>query len=259
MARPYSRHCRPAAPSTSPDAALPPADGARRRSRPPAPLAFSGWPSSAATSRICASPPSMSLMRSTVARRNPSARNMRWVSERSQVPTSTRSGSSGTIDFRAPSRPRERARPIGHDRHRRIGRIGRERRDLAGIGERHHELIGADVERHDPPRRIGGAGVGQSRTQAQRTASAHAATVPALRRLAPQRPLSRLRGRGQGGGMHARIPPTLSPPLPRKRGRGTSSLRRPCRRRMQALVSFSFTIIERHSAAHSVRPQAGSL
>ena len=42
----------------------------------------------------------------------------------------------------------------------RIGRIGREARDLLRVRERQHELVAALVERHHAARRIGGRRAG---------------------------------------------------------------------------------------------------
>ena len=59
------------------------------------------------------------------------------------------------------------ARLLGHHRNRGVARVGRQRDDLVGIGERDHQLIGADIERRDAARRIGG---GRRTTAAEREA-----------------------------------------------------------------------------------------
>jgi hypothetical protein len=76
----------------------------------------------------------------------------------------------------------ERPRLVGHDRQPGIGRVGRQAGNLLRIGQRHHELVGAQVERDHPLR--GGISPCHHRPQdyAQRqqrpcSGSAHHATM----------------------------------------------------------------------------------
>ena len=78
--------------------------------------------------------------------------------------------------FRGPAQQRIRQRLVGNDRDRRIVRIGRQRDDLVGVGERDHELVGADIERRHAPGRIGGVrgrapGKRKSRQRKKRSSS----------------------------------------------------------------------------------------
>ena len=62
-----------------------------------------------------------------------------------------------SVQFGLPVERRKRARLSATTDKVGSVRIGREAGDLVGIGERDHELIGADIERHDAAGRGGSA------------------------------------------------------------------------------------------------------
>ena len=114
----------------------------------------SAWPSKFATSRICLRALAMSATRSTSTTSNPCEASMRLRdgavvrSDQHQV------GLERDGRLRLPVQPAKSARLVGDDRQVRIGGIGREPGDLVRIGQRDHQLVGAQIERDNAMRRM---------------------------------------------------------------------------------------------------------
>ena len=166
----YSRRARPRVRSRTAGCAAPPGAPAPHRDRHQLFAAF-GMAEESRQCEICARAAARSVTNSTSTTRKPCEASMRRVTERSFGPTNTRSGCSAMVDSACQSSLRIALASSADHRQAGIGGIGREPGDLLRIGQRHHQLVGAEIERDDALRARRALGGRRSRTAASSSAT----------------------------------------------------------------------------------------